>query len=274
MQEQDKLQILKELLFTEEQEFAEALSKKVEILTEILDRKENLSQKVDPIVDDKLTSFIAEIPKTLGPTITQALKEEIKNSQDAVVEALFPIIGKMIKKYIAHEMRMLSEKISKQTKSVFSFKNWFKKSRAKASGFSDGDIAIANYSKPELLQVFVIEKESGLLISNYAPSGQSSMDEDMIAGMLTAIKSFVEDAFTVGEQNLEHIEYELHHIHIQNFASYYIAVVLSGAYDTAFKDQLEDLLLNFAQHHISKKDLNSNEIFNEKIKNYFANEIV
>lgn len=272
MQEQDKLQILKELLFTEEKEFAETLSKKVEILTEILDRKENLSQKVDPIVDDKLTSFIAEIPKTLGPTITQALKEEIKNSQDAVVEALFPIIGKMIKKYIAHEMRLLSENISKQTKSVFSFKNWFKK--AKANGFSDGDLAIANFSKPELLQLFVIEKESGLLISNYAPSGKSTMDEDMIAGMLTAIKSFVEDAFTGGNQNLEHIEYELHHIHIQNFASYYIAVVLSGAYDTAFKDQLEDLLLNFAQHHISKKDLNSSEIFNEKIKNYFANEIV
>jgi len=274
MQDQDKLKILKELLFTEEQEFADSIDKKVEKLTELINRQEQLCLKVDPIVDEKLKTFVKDIPKTLGPTITQALKEEIENSQDAVVEALFPIIGKMIKKYIAHEMKLLSEKISKQTKNAFSFKNWFKKSRAKAQGISDGDLILVDLAKPELLQLFVIEKESGLLITNYTPSENQIIDEDMIAGMLTAIKSFVEDAFQGGDQNLEHIEYELHHIHIQNFASYYIAVVVSGAYDTAFKDTLEDRLLDFAQRHIASNDLKDSRIFDEKIKNYFAHEIV
>ncbi len=274
MQEQDKLKILKELLFTEEQEFVDSINKKVEKLTELVNHQEQLSQKVNPIVDDKLKTFIDEIPAKLGPTITETLREEIKNSQDAVVEALFPIIGKMIKKYIAHEIRLLSERISNQTKSAFSFKRWFKKSKAHATGISDGDIAIAALGKPELLQFFVIEKESGLLITNYTPTQNQVIDEDMIAGMLTAIKSFVEDAFNGGDQNLEHIEYELYHIHIQNFASYYIAVVISGTYDTTFKDTLENKLLDFAQQHIAANDLKDSRIFDEKIKNYFAHEIV
>jgi hypothetical protein len=73
-------------------------------------------------------------------------------------------------------------------------------------------------------QIFVIEKGSGLIISSV--SKQESIDEDMIAGMLTAIKSFVEDAFKRDLQSLELIQYELFEIHIQNFTSYYFAVVI------------------------------------------------
>ncbi len=274
MEEQDKLKILKELLLTEEKEYADSIAKKVEELSKIVHQKQELSHKVDPIIDDKLEEFVAEIPKTLGPTITQALKEEIKNSQDAVVEALFPIIGKMIKKYIAHEMKLLSENINRKTRQAFSFKNWFKRTKARARGISDGDLAITDYAKPRLIQMFVIEKDSGLLITDYSPLSDNTVDKDMIAGMLTAIKSFVEDAFQGGNQNLETIEYELYTIHVQNFYSYYIAAVISGAYNMMFKEVLEDQIIDFAQHHISKRDIENSELFTKKLKKHFEDEIV
>ncbi|GAA4111206.1 hypothetical protein GCM10022393_08750 [Aquimarina addita] len=274
MEESDKLKILKELLFTEEKEYTDSIAEKLEILSKIVYEKQELSHKVDPIIDDKLEIFVKEIPKTLGPTITEALKEEIKNSQDAVVEALFPIIGKMIKKYIAHEMKLLSENISRKTKSAFSFKNWFKRKKAKVQGISTGDLEITEYGKPQLVQMFVIEKNSGLLIADYSPLSENTIDKEMVAGMLTAIKSFVEDAFEEGNQNLETIEYELFTIHIQNFYSYYIAAVVAGAYNINFKERLENQILEFAQKYISKKDLESNELFTKKIKKYFENEIV
>ncbi|MEW7289183.1 cell envelope biogenesis protein OmpA [Aquimarina sp. 2304DJ70-9] len=274
MEDQDKLKILKELLLTEEKEYTDSIAEKVEELSKIVHQKQELSHKVDPIIDDKLDKFVEEIPQTLGPTITEALKEEIKNSQDAVVEALFPIIGKMIKKYIAHEMKLLSENISKQTKKAFSFKNWFRKTRAKAQGITEGDLALTEYSKPRLIQMFVIEKNSGILIADYSPLSESTIDKEMVAGMLTAIKSFVEDAFEGGDQNLETIEYELYTIHIQNFYSYYIAAVISGAYNMMFKEVLEDQILDFAQNHISRKDLENSSLFTQKLKKHFADEIV
>ena len=271
MEAQDKLQILKDLLLTEEKEYADSIAKKVEELSKIVHQKQELSHKVDPIIDDKLEEFVVEIPKTLGPTITQTLKEEIKNSQDAVVEALYPILGKMIKKYIAHEIRMLSEDISKKTKQAFSFRSWLGRKKA---GVSSGDMAIAEYGKPKLIQLFVIEKDSGLLITDYSPVSDDTVDKEMVAGMLTAIKSFVEDAFKGGDQNLETIQYELYTIHIQNFYSYYIAVVVSGAYTLEFKDILEDRILEFAKNSISKRDLENNNLFTTKLKKYFTHEIV
>ncbi len=274
MEAEDKLQILKKLLLTEEKEFAASITKDVEELYAILHQKNELSQKVGPIIDDKLEGFIKNMPQDLGPVITQTLKEEIKNSQDAVVEALFPIIGKMIKKYIAHEMRLLSDQISQKTKEAFSFKNLFRKKRAKSTGVSDGDIALSDYATPRLMQLFVIEKNSGILISEYSPLSEGTVDKEMIAGMLTAIKSFVEDAFHGKDQNLESIEYELYTIHVQNFYSYYIAAVVSGAYTTTVKDILENQILDFAQHQISKKDIDDNALFTQKLKKYFTNEIV
>ena len=274
MEDQDKLKILKELLFTEEKEYANSIARKVEELSKVVHQKRELSTKVDPIIEDRLDQFVAEIPKSLGPVITEALKEEIKKSQDTVIEALFPIIGKMIKKYIAHEMKLLSDNINKKTKEAFSFKNWFKRTKAKAKGIDDGDLAISDYAKPKLIQMFVVEKESGILITDYSPLSEDTIDKDMVAGMLTAIKSFVEDAFQGGDQNLEAIEYELYTIHIQNFYSYYIAAVISGTYNIAFKEVLENQIIEFAQQHISKRDLENSELFTKKLKKHFEHEIV
>ena len=241
MDQKEKLKLLKEILLTEDRVFAQSITKKLDTLNNVINQKQKLSQRVDPIVDDKLDEFVKEIPKTLGPTITKTLKEEIKNSQDAVVEALYPIMGKMIKKYIQNEIKMLSERINSQVQSSFSMKTWKRKFKSMFTGIKEEDIILSNLVKPEIEQIFIIEKESGILSGSY--SKKETIDKDLISGMLTAIKSFVEDAFSAGNQDLESIEYELYNIHIQNFHFYYIAVVVSGAYNQAYKSRLENKLL-------------------------------
>ena len=75
------------------------------------------------------------------------------------------------------------------------------------------------------------------------------VDRDMVAGMLTAIKSFVEHAFSKGEQEIETIEYDNYKLLVRNFHTYYIVVVVSGSVSAEFKSMLTDLLLNFAERY-------------------------
>lgn len=270
MNQEDKLQVLKDILLTDERSYALSIEKKITLLEETINKKNNLSVKVSPIIDEKLNEFVKEMPKTIGPTITETLQTEIKNSQDAVVEALYPIMGKMIKKYIQNEFKLLSEKINETINNTFSFKKV--KQKAKKTGVSEVDLILTEQFKPKLEQFLVIEKGSGLLISKYSKT--NTIEEDMVAGMLTAIKSFVEDAFNKGEQNLEAIQYETYNIHIQNFSSYYIAVVLSGVFDIRHKNILEDKLLDFAKNIINKTDLKNTNELTKKLKAYFANEFL
>lgn len=270
MTQEERLDILKDILLTDEREYAAKVEAKLKVVEEIISKQNQLSERVNPIIDDKISDFVEEIPKTLGPTITQALKSEIKNSQDAVVEALFPIIGKMIKKYVQHEIKLLSEDINNKMSNAFSFRGFKRKFKSKTSGVSEGDLILQNLSKPQIEQIMVIEKGSGLVISEYSKT--KNIDQDMVGGMLTAIKSFAEDAFEKEAQELQQIEYDTFHIHLQNFSSYYIAVVISGVFNVIFKDKLEDKLLDFAQNHVNKDDLKDETMFSKKLKVYFENE--
>lgn len=265
MNSDERLEILKELLLTDEHEPEKDVMRKIQMLEA---KQEDLSKRVDPIMDERFNGFVQEIPKTLGPVITEALKTEIKKSQDAVAEALFPIIGKMIKKYVQSEIKKLNDEINAKLNNTFSFKRWF---QGKGASNTSAAALMHDQYKAKIDQILVIEKGSGILKASYAKS--EAMDEDMVAGMLTAIKSFVEDAFT-GEKDmmLERIDYELFTIHLQNFSNYYIAVVLSGIYDDETKDKLEDVLLDFAQFVINKDDLDNQVHFTKKLKEYFTDE--
>ncbi len=272
MTEADKLALLKDLLLTDERAYAESIHSKIKALEDIINKQKKLSNKVDPIIDKKLDEFIEEIPETLGPTITEALAEQIKNSKDQVVEALYPIMGKMIKKYISQEISLLTERINKQLEDSFSANSWKRKFKSWFGGVKEEELLLSQLSAiSQVEQVLVIEKNSGMLIGQYAKT--ETIDKDMISGMLTAIKSFVEDAFNEKSQNLELIEYELYHIHIQSFVSFYVAVAISGEYNLIFKNKIQDIIFNFTDNFLNLfndlSEIEEKDITNE-LEFYFS----
>ena len=90
--------------------------------------------------------------------------------------------------------------------------------------------------------------------------------------MLTAIKSFIEEAFKTGNDQLESIEYGLYNIHIQNFNSYYMAVILYGTVDHSYLAKLEYELLNFAEKHLRTKESEQN--ISNKLAETFKHDII
>ena len=245
MVKEDKLQLLRDILLIDDREVARAIHNRIETIAETLEQREKLSKRIDPIIEARLKVFVSEIPLSLGPVITETLKTQIENSREQVVEALYPIIGKMIKRYIQNEIKLLSEKMNKTVNDTFSLGSIKRKIQARFSGVKESDLILSELDAPMINEVFIIQKGSGILLGNL--SKLATVDKDMISGMLTAIKSFVEDAFEGGGQNLEAIEYELYTIQIQNFHSYYAAVVISGSYTRSFESKVEDKLLTLSK---------------------------
>jgi hypothetical protein len=176
----------------------------------------------------------------------------------------------MVKRYVQHEMKLLSEKINTQINNTFSFKHLFRKAKSKASGINESELILQQQSNTKIEQVIIIEKGSGIVLAEF--SNNKMADEDMVAGMLTAIKSFVEDAFKKENQNLQHIEYDLYNIHLQNFSSFYIAIVISGAYNVIFKDKLENKILDFTNKQKVTSILNNKLVLTKKLEEFFKND--
>lgn len=280
MNEKDRLEILKDILFTEDREDIDKIADRIELLEQAYNNREKFASRVDPIVEEQLDKFTKSIPNTLGPIITATLKKEIQNHKEEVVDALYPVLGKMVKKYVAQEIKVLSEKIDNQLSFISA---WRRKLRSFFGGSKEKELLLNDISGEKIKQVMLIERGSGLLKASFSKT--ETIDEEMVSGMLTAIKTFVEDAFNQKDQELELIEYELYNIHIQSFLNYYVAVVISGAYSLKTKDKVQDIIFDF-YHNFMEMNLDliytsrhlerpvqtiSSTLIEKKLAEYFGN---
>ena len=257
----NRFEILKELLLTDDRKEFEALSAKFLEKTEV-------KKEVSPVVDEKIDDLKNNFSNHFGGHITEAIKVQIRESQDEVVEALYPIIGKLIKKFIVAEIAKLTETINETINDKFSIsqiiKRLFKGKR------TDADDVFQEVFEPIIEEVFVIEKDSGLLRGNF--SRGNIADKDMVSGMLTAIKSFAEDAFSKEGQDLEDIKFENFQLSIQNFKSIYIATATSGIINSEFKEELLDDINTLAEKVLMDRSFLSEEKrLNELIITTFIN---
>lgn len=232
----NRFELLKELLLEDDREKFTALSE------EIIQR-EKLSKKVNPLIDSKIENLRQNFPEYFGSTITETIKTQIRDSQDNVIDALYPIMGKLIKKAIVSEITKLSERINKTISEKFSVKQMFR--RFMKGKNTDAEDVLQEVFEASIEQVFIIEKDSGLLSGSYSKGDIA--DKDMVSGMLTAIKSFAEDAFSKENQNLEDIKFDNFQLTIKSFQTIYIAIATSGVLTTDFKENLADNTNNLAE---------------------------
>lgn len=172
----------------------------------------------------------------------------IQQSKAEIIDVLGPVLGKMMKKFIASEITRIKENIEKQSKAIFSFQFLKQTIKNKMAGVSKGDAAIDQAMGGSLLQIFVIDKNSGLLIGEYSP--QNILEPDLVAGMLSAIKSFVESAFGQENSELESLEYSSYKILLYNFNRFYFACVMEGFIDAKLRAQLQDDFLDLTDHQL------------------------
>ncbi|MCG8385006.1 MAG: hypothetical protein MJA30_05660 [Cytophagales bacterium] len=260
---------LKQILFDEEWSESRKLAQKLEEVNNKIENRKELQPRVEPILNDKVDFLQQNFSSLFGPQVTRTIKTQIKESQDEVVEALYPIIGKMIKKYIARELELLSEKIDRQLDNAFSWENLWRKIRAWFGGAAASDMIIRDSVEPRLEQILVIEQRSGLLIGSFSVT--PSIDQDMTAGMITALKSFASDAFYREAEDLEMIEYETFKLLIRNFQSFYIVAAVSGALTQHFKNHIDDLILDFADKVLNKKP--GSTAIEKEMKTYFKKSV-
>lgn len=245
--DQEKFRRLQELLFEEDRAVTRQIQEEVETLREQVISPEEVKVRVEPFIENKIEFLQENFPELFGPVLAETIKKQIRDSQDEMIDALYPIIGKLIRKFISKEIERLVEQMDRSINDAFSWEGWRRRVRGWFRGERESDRVIRDLAQADLQQAFIIDKESGLLAGTWART--EMVDEDLVAGMLTAIKGFVESAFQGGAQELETIAYDNFKILLHNFQTHYIAVVVSGVVTTEFRDRLNNTLMAFAENY-------------------------
>ena len=127
---------LKELLFDSESQALADLSRRIDRLTEInTDERRALRESIDGLFDrvgtpERMEYSVAtildgairraevdrhkELADAFSPLVVRTVRTEIRNSRDELVEALYPMTGRMVKAYVASAMKDLMQEVNRR----------------------------------------------------------------------------------------------------------------------------------------------------------------
>jgi outer membrane protein OmpA-like peptidoglycan-associated protein len=184
------------------------------------------------------------ISQTLGPEMGKAIKTQIELEKDAMVDALYPVIGSTIAKYMVEVVQDINSRVEK----TLSFEGIKRKFKAKIQGVSEAELIFKESVGYRVPAIFLIDKDSGLVIQEIQIPGEKQLDSDMLAGMLTAIRSFANDCIASGSE-LGAINYGDWQIPLEVAGYCYVAAIVAGEPPKEFIAKIRQVLGEIVMEH-------------------------
>jgi OOP family OmpA-OmpF porin len=133
----------------------------------------------------------------LLPSVEDAIKISVTRSPQTLVDAIFPVMGPAIRKAIAHALKSMLQSLNQALEHRFSVRGLRWRVEAWQTGKSFAEVVLLHTLLYRVEQVFLIHRETGLLLQHVVAGDATTVEPDMVSGMLTAIQDFVHDSFTV-----------------------------------------------------------------------------
>lgn len=174
-------------------------------------RTEQISEVLPAAIVHRRTAH-GDLTDALRPDIEQALHESIRRDPAVMAEALYPVMGPTIRKLIA---------------SMFSFDQ------------------MRPGAKYVVSNAYLIDRRTSLPLAVHAPA-EDALDADMVAGMMEALRSFIEDAFDAEEfDGLQDLRVGDVNLWIEWGPRAVLAVVVRGIAPHSLRTEMQETLEQF-----------------------------
>jgi len=262
-----ELEQLKKLLLESELEKLEELEKKINLIKFESYDQESILNKITPLFDRLLLdSLQAKYSKTTGilsvyvaqiiarsskhdakalseslqSIISPAIKKEIEDNRDGMVDTFYPIIGNIVSKYVTQAIKELMETINKNIESGLSFSKYKRKVKAKISGVSETELLLEESHSATIYSFLVIQKDTGLLIADAHLDNKKIEDPHMVASMASAMKDFINDWVdnNTSSREVQILSYGDATLYIESAGSAYIIAFLNDEPDRMLRREI------------------------------------
>ena len=230
-----------------------------QVVTQLL--QENARQVVSEVFSEALFDREKQdgsVNKVILPLVEKSVERSVANHSEQMVGYLYPIVGSLARKSVAAFITDILEKTNSLIENSLSFKSLVWRFKAKQAGVSFSQYVAAQTFLFRVEQVFLIHRETGLLLNTLSVDLQSSADADLISAMLTAINDFVSDSFNVsdekGEQQLDVVKTDDFTLLLKQGPKAVLVAAVSGNAPQKVANQLQLSLEEI--HRLYAKQLN------------------
>ncbi|MEJ2157148.1 MAG: OmpA family protein [Desulfobacteraceae bacterium] len=184
-----------------------------------------------------------DLASALSPITEQAIRSSIKKDRQIFVDVLFPVMGPAIRKAIAATLQGLIQNFNQILDHSLSIKGLRWRLEALRTRRPFAEVVLLHTLVYQVEQVFLIHRESGLLIEHVVAKTAAPQDPDLVSGMLTAIKDFVQDSFGAAQEDtLDTFQVGDRKVWIEHGAHAMLALVISGNPSIHLREMMRDVL--------------------------------
>lgn len=192
----DRFEELRDLLLTPELERLRAIERR---LASPALGVEDVSRVLPEAITRRAASD-DRLGVALGPVVGDAIRASVRRDPQPLVDAIFPVMGPAIRRSISNALAELVQSLNTSLEHTVSLRGLTWRLEAMRTGRSFGEVVLSRSLVYRVEQLFVIHRESGLLIEHRTAPGVQALSPDMVAPMMTALREFARDSFRVSEQ--------------------------------------------------------------------------
>ncbi|BCM22064.1 OmpA family protein [Mesorhizobium sp. J8] len=205
-----EIEQLRKLLFQTEAARLEALGADVALLQQYIGSPDRLEMATADILVAALERAEVvrprELANVIAPSVVSAIRSEIRNSRDLMVDALYPITGRLVSAAVANAFKELVARLEQRLNALTSTELWIGRIKSLATGRPISEFVLANASPPRVNRLLMIERGNGRLVADWKRDETSDERADLLSAMVAAILEFSVQALA-GEGNLQQLDF-------------------------------------------------------------------
>ena len=259
-QSKDEIVRLRDLIFKEERQLLLEHSNKIALYDERIGTDEQFLQSISAALVDALREADRknhdQLANTLATVIIGVVRREVLNSKEELVDALYPIMGRLVSAYMARGLQGFVVQTDRRIERALSWKNLKLRVRSAFTGTPYAELQLRRSRFLCVDEIFLI-KRGGLLADHWKAANaeaeqeaaKANSDQMMVSNMLSAITDFVSDGVKQGE--LKSLDVGGDRIHLRATPAYIIAVRCSGSGNAILERRLDRELVLAAEEYES-----------------------
>ena len=217
-------------------------SNELEKLRKLIVDSEGVGEALPAAVTNKAKKD-SQLAKATLPLVEENIRQSVAQNPKILAEALFPAIGPAIRRAISQALNSMVQSFNQTLEYSVSPKGLGWRLEALRTGKSFGEIVMLKTLLYRVEQIFLIHKETGLLLQHVTADRKNTQDADMVSAMLTAIEDFVEDSFTTPDgATLDSLKMKGFTVWIEHSPDALIAGVIRGNPPLALRETFSETI--------------------------------
>jgi outer membrane protein OmpA-like peptidoglycan-associated protein len=198
-----------------------------------------------------------ELAEALSPLVLAGIRREIVESRDLMVEALYPITGRLVTAAVANAFRTLVAEVNARLEAAVTPNNWRRRAKSLLTGRPLADIILSETAGFRLERILLIDRASGALLGTWT-AREEGMGNDsqtaLMGGLLSAIVGFSRDAFEGDGHDLRALDLGDRVVMLRSSARRIVAAVGQGIVNGELEARTDRAFLNLLESGMSTDD--------------------